>query len=48
MREIVDAYDSLVGNLEDNKWSHTAAPPVCLHGMDKDNFILVYFGNGYF
>jgi len=47
MREIVDANNTLVANLEENKWSHTSALPVCLHGMDKENFTLLYFGNGF-
>jgi len=21
-----------------NKWSYTFTPPICLHGMDRDNF----------
>jgi hypothetical protein len=24
-----------------NVWSNTSIPPVCLHGFDKDNFILL-------
>ena len=25
-----------------NEWSYTSSPPVCLHGMDKDN-VTFYF-----
>jgi hypothetical protein len=25
-----------------NKWNYTSTPPICLHGMDRDNF---YFSN---
>jgi hypothetical protein len=24
-----------------NEWSYIAAPPVCIHGVDKKNYILV-------
>ena len=29
-----------------NEWSHSSIPPVCLHGVDRENFTLtrsVYF-----
>ena len=44
----MDTYNTLVGDLDENKWSHTSALPVCLHGMDNDSFTLLYFANGYF
>jgi len=22
-----------------NEWSYTSAPPICLHGVDRDNFV---------
>jgi hypothetical protein len=24
-----------------NEWSYTSTPPVCLHGVDRDNFNLI-------
>jgi hypothetical protein len=26
-----------------NEWSHSSAPLMCLHGVDRDNFTLSYF-----
>jgi len=26
-----------------NEWSYTATPPICLHGVDKDNFTVCSF-----
>ena len=28
-----------------NEWSYTSAPPICLHGVDEDNFTLVFLFN---
>jgi hypothetical protein len=25
-----------------NAWSYTSTPPVCLHGIDRDNFTLTF------
>ena len=30
-----------------NEWSYTSTPPVCLHGVDRDNFTFYrYLGGG--
>jgi len=25
-----------------NEWSHTSTPPICLHGVEKDNFMCTF------
>jgi hypothetical protein len=26
-----------------NEWSYTFAPPICLHGVDRDNFAFTFY-----
>ena len=34
-----DVSHSFTSNAEfKNEWSYTSTPPVCLHGLDRDNF----------
>jgi hypothetical protein len=36
------SFTSISGEIK-NKWSYNPAPPICLHGVDRDNFTVSLF-----